>query len=152
MMKKGFTLIEIVIATSILLLIASIVSGTYSKFNKSTLIKTEAAKIASLLYKAKSDTISSRGGMRYGIHFESSRVVLFQGESYSASSANNENFPLSGSITVSSINLAGGGADIVFQRLTGTTDTPGTIVLSTAGNSGATVSLSVSTNGIVTIQ
>jgi prepilin-type N-terminal cleavage/methylation domain-containing protein len=151
-MKKGFTLIEIILAVAILLIIASIIIKSYSQFNKNVSLKTEVGRIASLIYRAKSDTISSRGGMQYGVHFESNKVVLFQGDIYSSGASTNENFPLSQSLSISAIILTGGGSDLVFQRLTGTTATPGSITVKLDGVGGASSVLSISGNGIVTIQ
>lgn len=150
-MKKGFTLLEILLVAAIVLIIASIIVRAYSLFNVHISLKGDASKIASMIYRAKSDTIGSRGGLQYGVHFESDRAVLFQGTTYLQGASTNENFILSAHISIGAINLTGGGSNIIFDRLTGVTAESGSITI--GSDIGTAVStINISKNGIVDIQ
>ena len=48
-MKKGFTLIEVVLVSAIILIIGTIIIGAFSGFNKSVALTKDAEKIVSLL-------------------------------------------------------------------------------------------------------
>ncbi len=152
MKVRGFTLIEVMIAALVVLVIASVVLSAYSRLNSRVVLQSDMAKAAALIYRARSDTLAGRSGAQYGVHFESSKMVYFQGDSYSSSGSANESFPLSKSVTISSISLSGGGSEIIFQRLTGTTADSGSIKFISGGASSASSTLSVSVNGIVTTQ
>ncbi|MDO8493031.1 MAG: type II secretion system protein [bacterium] len=151
MTKKGFTLLEIILVLAIVLVIATVIVKSYSLFNSRVKVQGDAGKIASLLYKAKSDTISGRGGLQYGVHFESGKAVLFRGTSYSSGASTNQNLPLSPHVSIFAITLTGGGSEVVFQKLTGVTEQPGSIkIRSDSGIASSTISISA--NGLVTIQ
>ncbi|KKW44334.1 MAG: hypothetical protein UY94_C0026G0005 [Parcubacteria group bacterium GW2011_GWA2_56_21] len=78
----GFTLIELLIALAILaILIAGIVSA-FSGFTKAEAQKGAATGVLSLLETARSETLASKGGSRYGVHLDSSGATLFAGSSY----------------------------------------------------------------------
>ena len=155
-MKKGFTLLEIILVVLIMSIIAVIIVRSLSLFNRNISLKSDVAKIASLVYKARTDTLADRGGMQYGIHFESGKVVLFQGSSYSSGAATNQNYSLNRSVSISAISLTGGGNEVIFQKLTGVTAEPGSITISSNGagtGAGTTVNtISISSNGIVSVQ
>ncbi len=150
-MKKGFTLIEIIIAVAVLLIISAIIIFSGSLFNADVSIQGDVGKIASLIYKARSNTLASKGGFQYGVHFESKKAVLFQGSTYSSGASTNETSVLNSVVSITSINLIGGGSEMVFQKLTGITASPGSITLKTNyGNQMRAVN--ISGNGIVTVQ
>lgn len=153
MNKDGFTLLEIVLALSVILITATIIVRSYSIFNVRVSLDRDVGRIASLLYRAKADTISGRGGLQYGVHLESNKAVFFEGSSYLEGAPTNEDYLLSSNIAISAINLTGGGNDVVFLKLTGTTEDSGTITvgIDSVGIADSKV-ITISNNGIITIQ
>ena len=139
----GFTLLEIVIALSILFILISIVVSPFSSFRNRSLLNIEVENITTLINDARSKTLSSFQDSEYGIHFETNRVVFFKGTSFTEPEADNVEIVFNSAISISDISLTGGGNDIIFNRLTGKTDEDGTITVSLTSDS--------STNNVIHI-
>ena len=139
----GFTLLEILIALSILFIIISIVVNPFSSFRNRSLLNIEVENILTLINDARSKTLSSFQDSEYGIHFETNRAVFFKGTSFVEPEANNIEIIFNTAIYISDISLTGGGSNLIFNRLTGKTDEDGTITVALTSD--------VSTNNVITI-
>lgn len=77
-MKKGFTLIEVMVTTTILIIISTIILIDYSKFNRTLSLKTTAQEIAQNIRQAQVYGFGSKKLILqdvfpgYGIHFDKS--------------------------------------------------------------------------------
>ena len=142
---------EIMIAIAILGTLAIITISAFSPFRKGTDLDTATEKTLGLLLEARARTLSSENATQYGIHFESSRIVLFTGSTYISSDPLNEETLLPSTVTVSGISLAGGGDDIVFSRLTGEITAYGTITLSLTSDATQTRQISILSTGLSSI-
>lgn len=129
-MKKGFTLIEILIVIAIIGILTTISVSVFSTYRSVQSIDRDTDTVVEILRQARSETLSSENATTYGVHFASSTITLFAGSSYSGSNSTNQNFPLVSADTVLTVSLTGGGYDVVFNRLSGETNENGTIVLS----------------------
>ncbi len=127
--KSGFTLIEVVIAIGIIAILFTIGTKPFVAMKNRRALDDSVGRVESVLQEARSMTVSSVGASRYGVHFEETRTVLFRGSVYSPSSLDNKVVNLNSSVLISEVNLAGEGLDVVFNRLNGETDNPGTIKL-----------------------
>ncbi len=125
--KCGFTLVEIIVAISIVMIL--VVSGVISfvSFRNNQALSNSFSDTISLINEAKIDTISSKEGSAYGVHFEANRVVLFKGATFLEPNPDNHELSLSPLIEISSISLMGGGADLLFNKLTGKTGQYGSL-------------------------
>lgn len=93
-MRKGFTLIELVVTMGILVALLSIatinLSGTQAK---TSLQSATEVFIADLKSQQLRSMVGEDGGggsaSSYGVHFEPTSYTLFRGSSYSASDPNN---------------------------------------------------------------
>lgn len=128
----GFSAIELLIVIGLLGLFASIVSVSFSGFQNSSVLMVETENMVSFLSKARTDTLSSKNDTVYGVHFEIDRAILFDGSSYVPLDPDNVTVELNPKVIVTNILLNGGGSDIVFKRLNGTTDAYGTISIALA--------------------
>lgn len=128
-MKKGFTLIEIVLVMGIVGILIAITAFSFSEFRKSRALIQSGDIVVSALTEARSRTLASVDGSRYGVHVLSDRAVLFAGDNYSAGNTSNELYYFEAPATLASITLASGGSTILFDRLTGNTSNHGTITL-----------------------
>lgn len=120
--NKGMTLIEVLIVIIIISIISSIVIINLSSFRDEQVLKNTASDVVSVLNKARQNTLSSLNSTNYNVHFESTRVVLFAGSTYSSSDITNEPINFSPKVAIPNaggINISGGGSDIKFERLTG---------------------------------
>ncbi len=150
--REGFTLLEIMIVIVIMMIVVTFIWSSFSKINKSQIIDKEIREVASMANDARQRTIFSKNDSVYGIHFESNKVVLFKGGTYSSSSADNEVKSLNSLVGISSITLSGGGSDIVFSRLTGASVKSGTVTFLLNVSPGTMKNLIISNTGIVEIS
>lgn len=111
----GFTLVEILVAISIMLLIATISFFSLKPYIKKERINNEVRVLTSFLQEARSKTLSSKESGQYGIRTETNQIILFKGSSYSVSDPDNVVHNIDPSVYLS----IGGGLDTVFKRLTG---------------------------------
>ena len=121
----GFTLIEILLALSIIaaLSVVGLIAGldSYQRY----LFRSDLEKAVSLLQKARSAAMNNIGEKSHGVYFQDpAAFVLFRGTSYAA---RNSSFDLL--VEKSKTVAASGLAEAVFTRLSGTT-TGGNITLS----------------------
>ena len=126
---RGFTLLELLIVVSVLLVLVSIVVSPFSSFRNRSLLNIEVENITTLINNARSKTLSSYNDSEYGVHFEANRVVFFKGTSFVEPDVNNIEIVFNTAIYISDISLVGGGSNLVFNRLTGKTDENGTITV-----------------------
>lgn len=124
-MKKGFTLIEVIIVLVILsiLMLASV--PVITGYQREVEVQNVAETIVSKLRYAQSKSIVGEGTDTWGLHFDTTDpdqnfVALFHGTSYGAGT-DIEPFYLINGARLSNLALQGGGNDIFFQRLSGTT-------------------------------
>ena len=125
----GFTVLEILIVISVLLIIISIVVSPFSSFRNRSILNTEIENIITLLSEARSNTMASLDDSEYGVHFEANRMVLFKGNLFTEPDPNNKEIIFDQTVYVSNILLTGGGVNVIVNRLIGKTDENGTITI-----------------------
>ena len=128
-MKKGFTLLEILIGITIISIVVILVAAGFSKLHKSNNLDSSSHIILSQINEARAKSIASEGASQYGIHFNATSSTLFKGTTFNFGNSDNDEILLPPTIEISDITLSGGGADVIFKRLTGETDEYGTITL-----------------------
>lgn len=125
--EKGFTLIEVIIAIAVAVVVGSIAFIGYRSMSAGSDLKTTAFKASEVLNLARQRTLASLAASSYGVHFEQNQFVLFKGTSYDPMDSGNIFYPLPNNLEIADINLSGGGADVVFDRISGETVNSGTI-------------------------
>ena len=130
----GFTLLEVIIVIAILVIITVVAIRPFTAFRDTARLDAAAESALSLLIEARSNTTSSINASQYGVHFETSRMALFKGITYSASDPTNDIVELPSGTEISAISLQGGGSDVVFQRIIGATSQYGTVMFRVAAN------------------
>lgn len=132
--QRGFSMLEIIMALSVLTIVAVSLLSSLSSFQISQSLNMEADKVIDVLHEARSRTISAEGNAQYGVHLELRKAVLFVGAVYNASNTSNEEHLIDTFVGVSQISLFAGGSDVVFKKQTGETDYYGTIIVSLVSN------------------
>lgn len=132
--QNGFTLFEITIVVAVLVILGSIIFVSFARFRERSQLDTTVREILAALRLAQSKTLASEGNYTYGVHFQSDRIVLFRGTSYDSATTTNETTRITTSVSISTA-LTGGGADIIFDRITGATAESGTITLTSSNAS-----------------
>lgn len=128
-MQRGFTIIEMLIVIAVIVILVSMSVGAFSQFYKGNILEEQTQKVVTTLVDARSKTLLSKEDTNYGVHFESDRVILFKGDTYSAIDPDNEEVLLSSRVSLTTI-IAGGGSDIIYKRLTGGVIANGTTTIS----------------------
>lgn len=126
---KGFVFIELLVVVFIIALLASGILAGFRFFQNKMGLEEAGEQIINILRLAQNKTLASEGKLSYGVHFENSRFILFAGSSYQEGLSSNKQYNLSGSLEIASTSLAGGGTNVIFNRLTGRTEQFGSINL-----------------------
>ena len=150
-MKRGFTLIEVLGVVAVMTILMTIVLTSFSTLNKNQALDKSAKYIASIIEEARGNTLFSKNDSQYGIKFETSRVTMFKGTTYSPTSPDNVVYDLNSLVSISNISLSGGGSEFVFDRLTGNTNQTGTITLSVNSSTTTKAYITFSKTGIVEV-
>jgi prepilin-type N-terminal cleavage/methylation domain-containing protein len=92
-MKKGFTLIELMVSIGILIILFTLTTINLTRLPSSTSQSTSYDKLLSDLRAQQTKAMIGYdpatppvGGKSYGIHFESASYILFTGDSYAGGS------------------------------------------------------------------
>lgn len=131
-MKKGVTLIELLIAISILAIVGAITMTVFPSLNKTQALHNDTQAVIGMIQQARGQTLSSKNASAYGVHLEANAVTLFTGSVYTAGAAGNQVHDLQTINAITSIALFGGGSDLIFNLLTGETSQDGTVTLYSA--------------------
>jgi len=147
--NSGFTLIEIIITLGIISLISTALYASFASSNRRQVLEKQTASILALLEDAHSETLSSKNLYQYGVHLDADQAVLFRGSAYSALDASNQVQPLDNRVTISDISLAGGGSDVLFDRLTGATSNSGSLTVTLAADNSQTKTITIFKTGLI---
>ena len=133
--SKGFSIVEMLVVLAVGVIIATVVISVFSKAPGRQALDKQTSVVLSLLEHARGLTLSAKNASVYGVHFETAKAILFTGPTYSANAASNVVEPVHSLLQISAISLAGGGSDVVFNRLAGDTAQYGTVTLSLIASS-----------------
>lgn len=146
---RGFSLAETLVVLAIASFVTIIVASVFSNTASREALNKQTAIVVSLLETARGSTLSGRNASVYGVHFESAKVVLFVGTTYNASNSSNITETLNPHTQISEISLAGGGSEIIFNRLTGETGQFGTVKISLTASSTQLKTITVFQTGLI---
>ncbi|OGZ33343.1 MAG: hypothetical protein A3I88_00650 [Candidatus Portnoybacteria bacterium RIFCSPLOWO2_12_FULL_39_9] len=148
-MNKGFSFIEILVVIAVSAIIILVMVAGFSSFYKSQTLNSAVSQTISFISQARSMTLSSENASQYSLHFETSRIVLFKGVSFVEPNSNNRELVLPASVEIYDISLNGGGADLIFKRLTGETDKYGEVFFRSKANPLKIKSIIIEPSGII---
>lgn len=147
--KKAFTLVELIVSIGIISLILAVVVPSISNSRNTRFLIQANQDILTALNKARSNAISSVGGDSHGVYIESNKVTVFEGSAYNQLDSKNQVTLLDKNIEINSFSLNGGGASIVFAKLSGSTNQYGTINLRVKSDTAKNKTITISRNGII---
>ncbi len=126
---QGFTAIEILIVISILIILLAITIGSYLFFERRSELDDATHRILEIIRSAQNKTLASKDDTQYGVYFQNDRITIFKGDSYSATSTDNEIFTLPDRLEIYDTSLRGGGNELVFEKLSGRTEQYGSTTI-----------------------
>lgn len=132
--KIGFTLIELLVIVSLIAIMAASIIAAFHYYGAKSDLSGTATRIVSLLRLAQNKTLASENEGPWGIYFDLTntpqKFTLFNGQSFAARDRSfDQNYNLPKGIQLSGIDLAGGGNEIVFTKVYGTTQQIGQVSL-----------------------
>lgn len=147
--RKGFSLIELLAVIAIVAILAVLSYTTFFDTNKSQALEKDRDLVVATLERARALTLASSGGRQFGVRIESDKVVLFPGNVYNSGNAENKVEPLNRFVTIASTSIAGGGSEIIFERLTGKTSKSGTIEVSLLSDPAKSYIITIFGTGVI---
>lgn len=126
---RAFTLLEVLVAVAILLTVSSLILRTMNSYRLRQGLDSAGETVATALSLARESTLSSRDDSVYGVHFESDRVIVYKGATYTPGASSNSTHLLPSTTFISTTTFSGGGSNILFNRLLGTTGNYGTTTI-----------------------
>ncbi len=147
--RKGFTIIEILVAIAILGLIVMVSIGPFVALKNTQALKHAVESTIAVLHEARAKTLASENATAYGVHIAPSTLTLFSGTTYSPSASDNITYTLDDSVSISNIALNGGATAVVFERLTGDTAEYGTFTIGLLSSSDGQKIITISGTGII---
>jgi len=129
-MRKGFTLVELLLVFGIMIVLGSVVFATLSARRSNADLTATVQQVVTLLRQAQSDAVSQKNGtvsgssISWGVHFENSTSVtpfyaLFTGGAYSKTSTVSY-YSLMQSVAYQTSTLASGATrDVIFSPIVG---------------------------------
>ena len=137
----GFTLIETLTILAIIAVMAVLSVPFYQSFQIRTQLDDNGEEIVQTLRRAQSKAMAIEDDQVFSVHFESNKFVLFKNTPYNPNDQDNEITDLPSTLSIS-VNLNGGGNDLVFDKLKGTTSNYGTATISSVNNESRTINIS----------
>jgi len=144
---KSFTLIELIIIVGVLFILIAIAVPSLRSFGKESDLNNSIEQIIEVLRTAQNKTLASEEANQWGVHFETSKYVLFKGDSYNPGSSDNKVYELSEILEIYQITLIGGGSETVFERITGDTGQFGQVSLKLTDDPSETRTIYIENSG-----
>lgn len=139
-MKKGFSLLEIIIVMAILAILGSIALNSYKPMLETGHPISAAQAYGNALREAKGRANNMLDDTAWGARVTSDSIIVFSGASYAARVSSRDK-----TTSIPSVQVAGP-TEIVFAKFTGLPSTTGTTTFS---NAYASTTVSTNTAGII---
>lgn len=128
------TIGELLVVVAVLGLLIALVLPQFAKNKELQVLKGGVQDTLSSIDKARSETLSSLNSSSYGVHFQSDKVIIFTGTTFSAGAGTNESISFTSPASITNVTLASVSStsgDFYFNRLSGTPSKTGTVIIST---------------------
>jgi len=129
--------LEIILTLAVLAIILVLILPAFGSLKQNQVFNNAIADTVSAINKARAETLSSFSSSEYGVHLESSQVVIFKGTVYTANDPNNEVIILTSPASITDVTLggvSGASGDFYFARLSGAPNKSGTVTIAVPGS------------------
>lgn len=148
--SDGFTIVEILVVVAVMVVLVGAALSVFPEFIETYRLRSGTQKVITALRDARMYTLSSKEDRQYGLHFSTSTVTIFNGDSYSSSDPENKVISLPEGVKISTTTTSDGGDSILFEQFFGKAEVYGTSTLSIgAGKGVSTTSIIIQKNGLV---
>lgn len=158
-MKQGFTMTEVLVVISIMIILLLVTLPLYNSFQVSARLNETNVQVAQALRLARERSLAGYNNGQHGIYLENNndsndRYIVYQGTSYASRDTGYDRImTIEGGLNFSFTNLDlinNDDVDINFSSGLGVPDNTGTIVV--VHNSGKTRSIIISSLGLIEEQ
>lgn len=146
--NSGFTLLEIITVTAIVLLVAMLTLISFNQSRHTRNLVTAGQQSLTLLQLAQSKTLAGEDNAQWGLHLGATTLTLFKGSNFAAATTTAA-YPLPSGIEIANISLSGGVNDIIFKKILGTAEATGTFELRVSALPAHIFSITVDSSGKV---
>ncbi|OGI66466.1 hypothetical protein A3H53_04635 [Candidatus Nomurabacteria bacterium RIFCSPLOWO2_02_FULL_40_10] len=132
--KQGITIIETLVVIAVIAILVAVVIPQFANIRENQVLKSAVADVLSSINKARTQTLSSLNSSKYGVHFQSDKIIIFTGTGFLEESLDNETINITTPATITNVtlnNVSGTSGDIYFNRLSGSPSKTGIITIST---------------------
>jgi prepilin-type N-terminal cleavage/methylation domain-containing protein len=141
MIKKGFTLVEILIVFSIMAILATTTVGVYKSWQNRNVLSSAKQTVSQALREAQALASTGTNDSNWGVKLMSKNLVLFNGASYSERNINNDKiFDLPSNILIEGLD------EVTFSKISGL---PGKEINITITYDGAKVNIGLNAQGVL---
>lgn len=147
---RGATFLEVLVVMAVFGIIAAAISPMFSGIFYRRFVDLAAAGAADALREAQFSAMTGLTPGSFGVHFEGGQYVFFRGAAYLAGAPENVAHQLESGVAITSVNLNGGGSDIIFSDVRGQPDRDGAVVFS--GGEGLELTVSINPAGTVDVN
>lgn len=134
--SAGFTLIEVMLSTAIIVMLVGLTAPVFETFVRRNDLDLTTQSIASLMRRARTYARSVSTDNAWGIEMQTSSAILFRGTSFaSRDTTYDETVAIPATITPSGL------TEVQFAKLTAAPNTTGTITLTSTANSTRTITI-----------
>lgn len=128
--KRGFSILELLIVISIFIILFSISTSVYNNFKRHSNLEIATSAVVEALRFAQSNAQSGKDDSKWSVEILPDKIVIFKGNNYLSRNVSfDEPFIFTSGISASGL------TEIIFEKLTGTTSTIGTVILTNGAES-----------------
>ena len=127
MFNKGFTLLEVLVVITILLVIATFSMFAIQNYAHQQQLQAAEQTLTTAFREARQKTVAAESDTNFGLLFSTSTVVRYEGQDSTVAPESYETIDMT-NVTLSAV-FSDGSNEISFARLTGRPSATGTIML-----------------------
>ena len=146
----GFTLVEVLVVIAVMLILLSGVAVSASGYFSSGMVRQQVLIVADMLEQARARSMNGAQDDVWGAHLGVINVTLYKGSVYDGSSSGHQVYAFQKGVVISNVSLNGGGDDVVFTRVNGSTDDYGSFSVGSADGV-SRYQISVNREGLVEV-
>lgn len=151
-MRRAFTLVELLVVVGAMGLLFSLTMSALLGFRGNSDLENSREGALQALRRAQVETLASKGDSQWGVYFATSALphqyTLFQGPSYALRTQTSDVvFNVPRRIEIFQMGLVGGGQEVVFGRVVGTTTEAGSIGFRVISDPARTAVISIDSSG-----
>jgi len=154
--QNSFSLIEILIVVGILLLLGAIAYPAFNVFRNQMALSNSSEEIVNTLRLVQNKTLASEESSQYGVYFDTSssphQYTFFKGSDYASRDVSYDVVhEIADIVEIYEIDLEGGGNEVVFEKVTGSTYQSGKVSVRLSGDPSRARTIGIRSTGQISI-